>query len=234
MKYKTLLFDADGTLFDFSRSEAEAIRRTMLAFGIEPNDSLVRSYSEINDKLWKMLERKEIEKSVLLYRRFELFCEKHGYECDAREMAKEYMESLSKASYMIDGAKELCQRLGERFDMYIVTNGVEFIQRRRFANSGISEYFKDIFISGVVGFEKPDRRYFEYVAEAIPDFDKNRTIIIGDSLSSDIKGGIGYAIDTCWYSPKGESVPEGLDVTYTVRDYDELYKILTDGEKDVT
>ena len=111
MRYKTILFDADGTLFDFHRSEACAIRSAMSSFGIEPDDEKVRVYSEINDGLWKMLERGEIEKSVLLYRRFELFCEYYGFERDAREMAKVYMESLSENAHLFDGATELCEKL---------------------------------------------------------------------------------------------------------------------------
>ena len=107
MRYTTVLFDADGTLLDFSRSEDEAVRETMTLAGITPDDEKVATYSRINDGLWKMLERKEIEKSVLLYRRFELFCEHYGYTADARKMATDYMNLLSQKGYLLDGAREL-------------------------------------------------------------------------------------------------------------------------------
>ena len=130
MPYTTVLFDADGTLLDFSRSEDEAVRATMLFAGVQPDDEKVATYSRINDGLWKMLERGEIEKSVLLYRRFELFCEHYGYGgVDARAMAREYMEQLSQRGYLLDGARELLDALHGKVKMYIVTNGVEFIQR---------------------------------------------------------------------------------------------------------
>ena len=230
MRYDTLLFDADGTLFDFSRCEAEAVRRTMTLFGIQPTDEKVRDYSEINDSLWKKLERKEIEKSVLLYRRFEMFCEKYGYVCDAKEMAREYTLALAEYSYMFDGAMKLCQKLASDFDMYIVTNGVEYTQTKRYANSGIDKYFKGIFISGVIGHEKPSLEYFQCVEQKIPNFDKQRAIIIGDSLSSDIKGGINYGIDTCWYNPHRAAAPSDMDITHIACDFDDIYEFLTRGE----
>ena len=226
MRYTTVLFDADGTLFDFLKSEACAIKNTMSLFGIEPSNEKVKKYSEINDGLWKMLERGEIEKSVLLYHRFELFCEYYGFDCDAKEMAKTYMESLSENSHLFIGAAELCQKLSEHFKLYIVTNGVEFIQKRRFAKSGLAEYFSGVFISGVIGYEKPSIKYFEYIEWNIPEFDKSKAVIIGDSLSSDVKGGIAYGIDTVWYNPENKQKPEDMDITYIASSFDEIYGYL--------
>ena len=228
MKYNTILFDADGTLFDFHKSEAEAIKRTMTLFGIEPTEERVKKYSEINDGLWKMLEKGEIEKSVLLYHRFELFCDYYGFRGDAKEMAKTYMESLSENAHLFDGATELCKKLSECFDLYIVTNGVEFIQKRRFAKSGLSEYFSGVFISGVIGYEKPSVKYFEYVEAAIENFDKSKTVIVGDSLSSDIKGGIAFGIDTLWYNPKKQVKATDMEITHIAESFDEIYAYLVE------
>lgn len=229
MPYTTVLFDADGTLLDFARSEDEAVRATMIFGGIEPDDEKVATYSRINEGLWKMLERGEIEKSVLLYRRFELFCEHYGYTADARAMAREYMEQLSQRGYMLSGARELLDSLYGKVKMYIVTNGVDFIQRRRYAHSGLEKYFDGLFISGELGFEKPDRRYFEAVEAAIPDFDVASTIVIGDSLTSDIKGANNYSLDSCWYNPKGKPVSSVAEPTYTAADFDEVYRIIMGG-----
>ena len=226
MRYTTVLFDADGTLLDFARSEDEAVRATMIFGGIEPDDEKVATYSRINDGLWKMLERGEIEKNVLLYRRFELFCEHYGYTSDARAMAREYMEQLSQRGYLLDGARELLEKLHGKVRMYIITNGVDFIQRRRYGHSGLAEFFDGLFISGELGFEKPDARYFECVEAKIENFSAKNTIVIGDSLTSDIKGGVEYGIDTCWLNPTGKEVPDGMDITYVIGDIRELLGIL--------
>lgn len=233
MKYKTLLFDADGTLFDFKKGEAEAVKETFLSFDIMLDDELVADYSTINDSLWKMLERGEIEKEVLLYKRFEIFSEKHGFGVDARQMASAYMNMLSQKSYLFEGAENFCRSLCDKADMYIVTNGVEFIQKNRYRDSGLDRYFKGLFISGAIGSEKPTREYFDYVAAHVADFSRESTLIIGDSLSSDIKGGINYGIDTCWYNPNGVPVPEDMPITRVSHDYDDIYAFITAESEEV-
>ena len=234
MRYNTVLFDADGTLFDFLRCEDEALRDTLRGVGITPSDELVADYSVINDSLWKMLERGEIEKSVLLYRRFEIFCEKHGFVCDAKKMAKDYTLNLAEKAYLIDGAEALCARLDGKVRMYIVTNGVEYTQKRRYAKSGLERYFSGVFISGEIGYEKPSREYFDKVAQSIPDFNVADTLIVGDSLTSDIKGGINYGIDTCWYDPEGKTAPDDMKITRISRDYADIYEFITgEGKENV-
>ena len=151
MKYKTLLFDADGTLFDFAKCEDVALRETLESFDIEATDAVVADYSAINESLWKMLERGEIEKRVLFYRRFELLCEKYGFFRDALEMSKKYAATLAEQVFLLDGAEALCERLSGVADMYIVTNGIDFVQKRRYAKSGFDKYFKGVFISGEIG-----------------------------------------------------------------------------------
>ncbi len=235
MKYDTILFDADETLLDFRRSEREAISATMRSVGIEPTEELVLTYSEINLSLWKALERREITKEVLLYRRFEIFLERLGFEGEealARRMADYYKGTLSTCGYLLDGALSLCQRLFGRVRMYIVTNGVESIQRGRYQASGLESYPNGIFISDVIGCEKPHRAYFEYVAEHIPNFCPERTLMVGDSLTSDIKGGVEFGLDTCWYNPRGLSPTEELAgrITYTVATHEEIYRLITEGE----
>lgn len=226
MKYKTLLFDADGTLLDFHRSETEALANAMKLSGIEPSEEKAATYSRINKSLWEMLERGEIEKQVLLYRRFELFLEAIGSAADGVKMANDYMRELSVRGYVFEGVLGMCDRLSKLADLYIVTNGVKFIQSGRYKHCGLSQYFKGVFISDDIGFEKPNMEYFDYVSQHIDGFEKESALIIGDSLTSDIKGGINYGIDTCWYAPSGNEAPANMNITCVARSFLDVEKFI--------
>ncbi len=230
--YGIILFDADGTLLDFHRSEREAVFEAFSEMGLSASGEMLDEYSRINDSLWKLLEKGGIEKNVLVYRRFEIFYEKYGISADARLTAEVYMDRLSEKGYLLDGAEALCRKLYGRAKMYIATNGVRSIQESRLTRSGLLKYFDGVFISECAGCEKPRREFFEYAARHIPDFDKIQAVIVGDSLSSDIRGGINYGIDTCWYTPTGAEAPKDIAplITHTVRDFDGMYKILTKGD----
>lgn len=225
-KYSILLFDADGTLMDFHRSEFEAVRESLDYFGLPSDDDIIAAYSEINCKYWQMLERGEIEKSKLYAARWQTLINTYGFTCDAQALSDKYIQKLASKSYMLDGALEMCQRLSEKCKMYIVTNGQKYIQHNRLFPSPLFKYFEDCFISEDVGFEKPHIKYFEHVAKEIPDFDTEKALIIGDSLTSDMQGGINAGIDTCWYNPSGKNLPDGYDITYVVRNFSEIENIL--------
>lgn len=228
MKYSNVWFDADGTLFDFLRCEAEAVRETMAIFDITPTDALVSAYSEINDGLWKKLERREIEKSELVWRRFAIFCERFGFVADAKEMSRAYESLLATKCYLLDGAEALIHKLAPLVKLDIVTNGLAPVQRGRFAICPFRDCIDGLYISGEVGYEKPDVRYFEAVAADHKDFCREKTLIVGDSLTSDMRGGIRFGIDTCFYNPKGKDVPTDLPVTYVASSFDEIYRIITE------
>ena len=223
-KYDILLFDADETLLDFGRAEHEAITATLSHFALPSNDETVSVYSRINSGLWRQLERKEIDKATLRVRRFEDFCREIGADADFKSMARFYENTLSMQAFLIDGADRMCSKLAQKCDIYIITNGIKEIQTGRMSRSGLLPYIKGSFISEDVGFEKPDSRYFDIVKSEIPDFDRKRALVIGDSLTSDMKGGINVGIDTCWYNPKG--LITELPVTYNVSSFEEIMQII--------
>ncbi len=227
-KYDIVLFDADETLLDFKRAEREALEATLLDFSIPSSEEIIEIYSKINLSFWKKLERGEIDKASLKTERFREFCETLGFSCNPVKMAVAYIKNLSEQAYVFDGAEEICKSLSKTCRLYIVTNGIKSVQTKRFDKSGLKPYFKDCFISEDMGFEKPDRRYFEAVAAKIPDFDASRTLIIGDSLTSDIAGGINFNIDTCWYNPKGLF---GEGMTYMVNSLSQIEGIVMGEEK---
>ena len=226
MKYSFLLFDADHTLFDFNKSEYLALKSALEELGCPSTDAHIERYSDINVKYWKMLERGEIDKISLKLARFVEFGREFGFEDKAEALSDLYMENLAHESHLFDGALELVAKLSESYRLFIITNGVKSTQDGRFGVSPITKYFEKIFISEVVGAEKPSIEFFDAVADGIEGFDKSRALVIGDSLSSDIKGAINSKIDCIWYNPMKKSAPECWDITYTVSNFDEILDIL--------
>lgn len=231
MRYNTVLFDADGTLLDFLKSEREAIIDTLALHGVVADEEMVKTYSEINDSLWKKLEKKEIERSVLLYHRFELLFERYGIDADTKKVSSDYINIISQKAYFLDGAEALLQSLYGKVRMYIITNGARVVQLGRYAKLGMEKYFDGLFISEVVGVNKPDIRFFESVKNNIDSFKFEDTIIVGDSLSSDIKGGNSFGLDTCWYNPQKSECSGIATPTYTAHSFDEVYSIIVDGRE---
>ena len=231
MRYDTLLFDIDGTLLDFLRSEKEALKDALSELGIAADDGMLKAYSKINDSLWKLLERGELDRETLKYRRFEMFAAEYGLKIDSKKLADLYVTALSKKGYVFDGAIELCQKAKKIAKTYIVTNGTLWIQESRLERSGLLPYFDGVFISEKLGCAKPDPMFFEKAAAEIGNFSKSKAVIIGDSLSSDIAGGIAYGIDTVWYNPTEKSVPEEFagKITLVARNYGEIYDFILGG-----
>lgn len=226
MKYKIILFDADQTLFDFKRCEYQALSDALCELSLPNDKKYIDRYSEINDMLWKKLEKGETEKSRLVVERFEIFCREFSFDCDVTALSNLYKEKLAKQAFLIDGAEQLVKTLCKDHRLFIITNGIKKVQQGRLALSPIKECFEQVFISEVVGYEKPKREFFDAVMEQIPDFDIKDAIVIGDSLTSDIKGGIDAGIDTCWYNPEGKRPPADMPITYVIKDLCEIYDIV--------
>lgn len=195
---KTVLLDLDDTILDFKESERCAIRQALSFAGIDPTDDVCRLYSEINDSLWKKLEKGEITRKKLLTYRFEILFDELSVDFDVNEMQDCYMQSLSQQVHFVDGAKDLLETLCKKYELAIVSNGTARVQNPRLDRSGIRKYFKHIFISEEIGFNKPSAEFFNKVFEVV---DRQSSVIIGDSESSDILGGKNAGIRSVRYSP---------------------------------
>lgn len=226
MKYKTLLFDADMTLFDFKKSEEVALLQTLEQHGHPTGEDVVRRYSSINDGLWKALEKGQLKREELVVERFRRLFEELGICDDAAQFNKDYMTALSELAILLDGAEELCKILHEKYRMYIITNGSAVVQHRRFKKSSLLSYFDGYFISEETGSQKPQRAYFDYVRANIPDWDAESTLVIGDSLSSDIQGAINYGLDSCWLNWDGVPYTLAEPCSYELNSFEQLQKLL--------
>ncbi|HZM20534.1 MAG TPA: YjjG family noncanonical pyrimidine nucleotidase [Anaerolineales bacterium] len=215
--YAWLWFDADGTLFDYDQAEITALTKTFALLKLPFEAGHLDIYREINHGLWQALERQEIAPEVLQVRRFELLLENLGLDGSPAEMSTAYVEQLGLCTDLMDGAYNVLQAFHRISHIAIVTNGLQAVQRSRLARSRISDFITDIIISEEVGAAKPQAAFFDAAFARLGQPAKSDVLIIGDSLTSDIQGGMDYGIDTCWYNPTNELLPDHLKVTYEIR-----------------
>ena len=197
-----LLIDLDDTILDFQKAEHIALRNTLRTFGIEPTDETCELYSRINRACWEALERGELTRPQVAVGRFAELFAKVGVTADAADCNRYYWEQLSIGHYFLPGAEETLKELASRYQLYIASNGTKSVQQPRLKSAGIEKYFRDIFISEDIGADKPSKVFFDRSFARIPGFDPTKAMIVGDSLTSDIQGGINAGIATCWVNPK--------------------------------
>ena len=225
---KNVLLDLDDTIFDFHKAEKLALSKTLFGMGVEPTDEVTARYSEINASLWRKLEKGEMEREEILVSRFKLLFDEIGASCDALAARKSYEKNLSVGHYFIDGAPELLEALFGKYKLYLASNGTAAVQIPRIESSDIEKYFDGIYISEIVGFNKPDVRFFERIFGAIKDFSPAETLIVGDSLSSDIKGGKNAGVKTCLYNPCGKEISGDVIADYEIKSLSELPRLLSE------
>ncbi len=226
MQYKYLLFDADNTLFDFNKCENEAFKLALSSVGIEYNDEIYTEYHEINDGLWKALEKGLTTRDELKVLRYKLLAEKTGMvSVDYKELAKNYENLLGKQFFEMDGAYELLKELSGKFEIYVITNGITKIQNDRFSSSRLTSFIKKVFISEQMGVSKPSKEFFDKVICEIGDNDKSKYLVIGDSLSSDIDGAANSSLDSVWFTPE-DADPKNREPKYIINNLYELNSIL--------
>ena len=226
MSKNILFLDLDDTILDFHRSEDFALRKTLTELHITPTDDMVALYSRINDECWKKLEQGEMTREQVLTGRFALFFREIGVEGDPDDTWHRYEGNIASTGFLLDGAIDLLEELSQTYDLYAASNGTATIQDRRIANAGIAPYFKEIFISQRIGFNKPDKRFFDLCFERIPDFDQSRAVMVGDSLTSDIKGGQNAGLTTVWYNAHNKRADGGITPDYEVTSLDMIPLVL--------
>ncbi len=224
---RNILFDLDDTILDFKRAEREALIKTLLYFNIIPEEKILTRYSEINKAQWKLLEQGKITRDEVKLRRYViLFNEMKITQCSAHEATKYYEEQLGKGHFFIKDAEEVLKELSKNYRLYIVTNGSEQVQTGRIKSSGIEKYIDGVYNSEKIGCEKPGIEFFEKCFSHIPNFKHDETIIVGDSLSSDIQGGINSGIKTVWFNPDKYENRSDITPDYEISRLSELSELL--------
>lgn len=224
MPYKWLLFDVDNTLLDFAQTEALALEQSFAQHHLPFPATAKQRYHEINQSYWQRLERKEITPEVIRAGRFQDLFTELGLSFDADLFADSYLAQLGQQAPLMEGAMELLEGLNGRFQLGIITNGLADVQHPRLEKSGLKPYFSPIIISQEIGVSKPNPGIFDAAFAQMNQPAKSEVLIIGDSLSSDIIGGINYGIDTCWFNPNGQTTD--LPITYEIKSLHQLNQIL--------
>ncbi len=221
-KYDILLFDSDNTLYDHGIHEKTAIFEAFSLYGCDITEEQYLLYKKINDDIWKEFERGVRHKDGPLIERFHRFSETTGMKLSPDGINELYVEALSNQCSPFPASFEVCQTLAKTHKLYIITNGTESVQLRRFERSPLRPFFEDIFTAADIGIQKPKKEYFDRVLEKINCADRSCAVVIGDSLSSDILGGINAGIDTIWYNPSFDKHPENICPTYEIHNLKEL------------
>lgn len=225
MKYTTIYFDLDNTLLDFLASEHKAIYKLLVLHKLPCNDEIATLYSAINRSWWERFERGEIKKDEIYAGRFGSLLEALDESGDPQQMAKDYFVFLSEGHDLMDGAIEVLEYVKSKgYTVCATTNGVSFTQYKRINASGLNKYFDYVIVSEDAGYQKPDKRYFDYVMTNSPEKDRSKILVIGDSMSSDILGGINAGLDTCWFNTSGEVAK--YTPTYEIKELREVMKII--------
>jgi len=225
--YPWLCFDADGTLFDYNRAEATALKKTFQSLSLPYESGYLDIYRRINQGLWQALEKSEITPAALRFRRFEMLLASLQLHGAADRMSSVYVEQLAICAELTEGAYEVLQALHKTSRIAIVTNGLQSVQRSRLARSRIRNFIAELVISEEVGAAKPQAAFFDAAFARLGNPSRSDVLIIGDSLSSDMQGGAAYGLDTCWYNPAAEHRPVDLPrITYEIRHLRELLDLL--------
>lgn len=226
LSYDLVLFDADGTLWDYNAGERTALIGALNRAGLPFDDDVIARYRAINAELWRLIEGAQASTEFIRVERFRRFLSELGSTLDAEEVASDYLSRLAVQAIPVDGAGELIEGLSGHVKMAILTNGISEVQRSRFALSGFAGYIQELIISEEVGVAKPDPAIFAHAMEIMACGDRHRVLMVGDSLASDIKGGAAAQVVTCWFNPSAAPNASGIQPDFEIRRLSEVSGIV--------
>jgi len=225
-KYSWLFFDADGTLFDYDQGEETALQKTFHDLCLPFTPQVALAYQRINQQIWQEFEQGRISSVALRTVRFERLFAELGIAASAEQFSQRYLPNLARVSDLIVGAERLVKGLVGHYHLGLITNGLVEVQRPRLQGSAIAGCFEVVVISEEVEVSKPDLRYFQVALAKAGDPPHRQVLVIGDSLSSDIRGGFEAGLDTCWYNPTGKPPDLRWLPTYEIARLEDLWGIL--------
>ena len=221
-----LFLDLDDTILDFHTAERVAISKTIREFGVEPTEEILSLYHEINKWHWEQLELGKMTRDEVVVNRFGMLFKELGREVDAAAVAKTYERNLSMGHYFLPGAEEAVDALSKKYRLFLASNGTAVVQKGRMTSANLYRFFEKVFVSQEIGHNKPSKAYFDGCFARIPDFDRSKAMIVGDSLTSDIRGGNNAGIKTCWVNPNHAPRNPKIHVDYEIEALHQLENLL--------
>jgi HAD superfamily (subfamily IA) hydrolase, TIGR02254 len=228
---KNIFLDLDDTILDFQQAEAIALSKTLTLLGLNPTNEIVSRYSQINAEQWRLLEEEKCTREQVLINRFKILFLEFDINCSGLEAKEKYEYLLGIGHYFIPNALDILETLHTQYNLYLASNGTSIVQASRIKSAGIEKFFKEIFISEHIGYNKPSLAFFEHCFDKITDFSKDETIIIGDSLTSDIKGGNNAEIYTCWFNPNRNINNTDILPDYEIIKLTDISKVINNIKK---
>ena len=198
-----IFLDLDDTILDFHRAERQALSQTLRHFHVDPTDAVLDRYHVLNRRQWELLEEGKLTRPQVLVRRFQLLFDELGIRAAPQEVCQLYEEQLAQGHFFVPG-----------------------VQNSRIESAGIARYFQNIFISEQMGAYKPSPAFFHACFAAIPDFDAAEAMMVGDSLTSDIRGARNVGLRSCWYNPQYLPPRPDIPADYTIGALPELPPLL--------
>ena len=224
--FEYLFLDLDDTILDFHKAERIAISKTIRDFGVEPTEEILARYHVINKWHWEQLELGKLTRAEVLENRFGMLFDQLGVAADKTACARAYEHNLSIGHYFLPGAEEAVEALSKKYRLFLASNGTASVQKGRMTSANLYRFFEKVFVSQEIGHNKPSKAYFDAAFAQIPGFDPGKAIIVGDSLTSDIRGGINAGIKTCWVNPTHAPGREDIRPDYEIEYLHQLEALL--------
>lgn len=221
-----LFLDLDDTILDFHKAERIALSKTIQRFGIEPTEEILARYHVINKWHWEQLELGKLTREQVLLKRFETLLSEQGIQADPVQVQASYEKNLSIGHYFMPGAEEAVEELSKKYRLFLASNGTASVQKGRMTSANLYRFFEQVYVSQEIGHNKPSKAYFDACFARIPDFDPARAMIVGDSLTSDIRGGINAGIKTCWVNPAHDPGRPDIRPDYEIEALSQLSALL--------
>ena len=221
-----LFLDLDDTILDFHKAERIALSKTLRDFGLEPTEAVLSRYHDINIWHWQQLEKGLMTRDQVLEGRFRVLFSELGHPVDAVAVTRAYEHNLGIGHYFLPGAEEAVRSLSQKYRLFLASNGTASVQHSRLTSAGLYPYFEKVFVSQTIGHNKPSREFFDGCFVQIPGFDVRKAIMVGDSLTSDILGGIQAGMKTCWINPEHKPSREDIRPDYALESIAQLEALL--------